>query len=169
MDFTGRSLAAEPYLTILPEDLTCADAALGNSGRALQCDGGIAYTADLYDRVRGHRLFWGPYTALPAGVYLVRFGGRVEGEFSVDFAHRDGNFRLASATLRDFAKYVCVVLREPVKDLEVRGIKTPRLRSLRLEAVAVHRAYAAPKEARLSENGGHAARDAALHRVASAR
>jgi len=39
-----------------------------------------------------------------------------------------------------------VVVTQPAVDFEVRGIKTEALRSLRLQAIAMHRAYIPQKD-----------------------
>ena len=141
MDLLGRDVAGGPYLTIGAADLICAQGAPGGDRVSLLGRNGIEYQTQWHERIGGRRLFWGPYVALAAGVYLLAFSGRVEGELTVDFAHRGGNILLKRAGLTDFAEPVCLVLTEPVADFEMQAVKTRALRALTLESIAFHRVY----------------------------
>ncbi|HVC54027.1 MAG TPA: hypothetical protein VND87_18555 [Stellaceae bacterium] len=141
MDLLGHDVAGRPYLTIGAADLTCAQSRPGQDRVALLRRGTIEYHAEWRENLAGSRLFWGPYVALAAGVYLLAFSGGVEGELTLDFAHRGGNVLLKRVGLTDFAAPVCLVLTEPAADFEMQAVKTRELRALKLEAIAFHRVY----------------------------
>lgn len=120
----------------------------------LRCDdpcravGGIGDAIEFGDsqraRIPGPFIFWGPYIALDAGVYLVTARGRMEGRLTLDFACDGAATRLKTATLADMSDPVCLVLTKAVSDFEVRAIKTPELRALLLESLSICCAYLAP-------------------------
>lgn len=103
----------------------------------------IAYSSEFADKIPGHFLFWGPYLELAPGVYLVTFGGRLDGRLTVDFACNRGGTALKSVVVEDLSEAICLVLMQPVGDLEIRATKSAALRRLSLETVTIQCAYLA--------------------------
>ena len=110
---------------------------------ALRQDGAIEFDEARHQAGPGQTLFYGPYIALEPGVYLLTFSGSLDGALMLDFAH-DGGRSFRELEVESFARPVCLVVTEPLGDFEVRGRKSPSLRSLRLEGVEVERVYAEP-------------------------
>lgn len=129
---------SEQEVLIRPAQLTFAavtDGAERRYGAAYE------YTADKFDKVAGSFLFWGPYLDLDAGVYVLDFIGEVEGGLAVEFIHDFGRMRIKRLTLGDFASPACIVLVRSVKKFEIRAIKTPTLKQLKLEGIRLHCVY----------------------------
>ncbi len=89
----------------------------------------------------GSFLFWGPYLDLDAGVYVVKFLGEIEGQFSAEFIHDSGRMRIKQITVDDFEMPACVVLQRSVTRFEIRGIKTRAVERLRLDGVRLNCVY----------------------------
>ncbi len=140
MELLRRNPATVPFLTVAAAELVAPP----EHGVAPRRGASIDYTAGEDRRAPGTRLFWGPYVALAAGVYLLRFNGRLDGTLAVEFAHDRGNRVIAAETLAGFERYCCLVLTRPVADLEIRGTKTAELRGFSLESIAVHRLFCPP-------------------------
>jgi hypothetical protein len=140
MDILRRNPATVPHVTVAVTELV---APAGN-GMAAGSGAAIDYAAVGDGRGAGTRLFWGPYIALGAGVYAVRFNGGLDGGLAVEFAHDRGNRVLKEENLADFARPLCLVLTRPVEDLEIRALKTPDLRGFSLRSIAIHRLFCAP-------------------------
>lgn len=102
----------------------------------------VEYKDSLGDQAPGSLVFWGPYLALGPGVYLLRLRGALEGTLTLDFACNQGRHVLKAAEISELARPICLVLRTGVKDLEIRALKSPALRSLTLSGLSVRCAYA---------------------------
>jgi hypothetical protein len=145
LDILGRSPGIIPFATVAASQLTVASA----DGAAPRfAVGSIEYRGDDR-RQTGARLFWGPYIALPAGVYVARIMGRLEGSLVVEITRDQGNAIIGTATLLDFDDYFCFVLTAPAEDIEIRGIKTGALRGFSLDIIELYQAYVAPHADRL--------------------
>ena len=108
--------------------------------------GAILFNASLRERIPGKFIFWGPYVGLAAGVYLVTVNGEMAGRMTLDFVCHQASTQLKTVTLEDLSQPVCLVLMQAVKDLEIRALKTPLLRSFALESIDIRCAYLAPQE-----------------------
>ena len=135
--------ASSATFTIDAATLACHQAYVQGERNALREGSAIAYDADRLGAVAEPMLFYGPYIALEPGVYLVSFRGRVVGDLFVDFAHDHGRV-FKAVTLPDFEQPICLVVTRRLENFEVRGSRTPLLKTLQLEAIAMECVYAEP-------------------------
>src|SRR5260221_13524132 len=54
----------------------------------------INFTSDMLKKFNGDCIFWGPYIAVPAGVYIIRIIGRLYGRVILDFVYQSGNAQI---------------------------------------------------------------------------
>jgi hypothetical protein len=104
-------------------------------------NGTIAFTAG--ETAARELIFWGPYVSLPAGVFLISLNGCLDGRLTLEFACDQGNRLIKTTVLDAFSEPVCLILIEPVVDLELRARNTPLLQSLQLAAISISCAYQA--------------------------
>lgn len=123
--------------------LACHQAYAQGDQNALRRNGAIEYEAERLSAIPEPILFYGPYIPLAAGVYLLGFKGRLDGTLALDFAHGRGR-SFKATSLDGFIDPICLVITKPLEDFEVRGVRTPLLKSLRLEGIEVERIYTEP-------------------------
>lgn len=109
--------------------------------------GTIRYTAAMSDTEGDQYIFWGPYVELQEGVYIFTLHGQLDGELMAEFACDQGMTILKHQTLIRLSTPVCLILEQPVKDLELRAAKSPKLRSLLLTALSISCAHTVSRTA----------------------
>jgi hypothetical protein len=81
-------------------------------------------------------LFYGPYISLDPGIYLFTPEGELDGKLQIRFTHQGGEL-IKELAIDSFGPLVLAVTRK-LDAFEVVGMRTPELRSLRLQSIAVH-------------------------------
>jgi hypothetical protein len=122
--------------TITANELHCPEQYLLDGRNMLRRGDSIIYNAERCT-ADTENIFYGPYWTLPSAVYFFWLNGELDGELKIDFADRDGGVILKEHLLRDFADPLCMVVTRALERFEVRGYRTPSLKILRLNSVAV--------------------------------
>jgi Protein of unknown function (DUF5672) len=125
-----------------PADLRCPEAFADAGESPRRRDGALAYEPGQLARIAEPVLFYGPYIALDAGVYLIKLEGCLAGAVRLRFTHSSGA-PISETVLSSFAEPVLLILPHPVAAFEVSALRTPTLEALRLEAIAIERIDAA--------------------------
>jgi hypothetical protein len=122
--------------TITANDLQCPEQYVVDGRNMLRRGDSIIYNEERYTAAT-ENIFYGPYWRLPPAVYLFWLNGELDGDLKIDLADRDGGVILKEHVLRDFADPLCVAVTQALERFEVRGYRTPSLKILRLDSVAV--------------------------------
>src|ERR1051325_1180089 len=144
LDSEARWATRAQRFTVGAFELRCHDVYLLNGENLLRRDNVIEYERQLHEPIPEDVLFFGPYVALPSGVCILSFHGRLDGELTLNFAHQGGGQTIKAVTISSFEQPLCIVIPTPVKDFEISGVRTPRLEFMRLETVAVEHIQVAP-------------------------
>jgi hypothetical protein len=121
---------------VSPADLFCKEAYTADSENSLRRDDLLEYDARVHRQIDERTIFWGPYIVLDPGVYLFSLHGKLDGEVLIDFSHSAGKV-LKQMTINSFDQPLCLAVIRPIKTFEVRAHRTPNLKFMRLEGVAI--------------------------------
>ena len=122
--------------TITTHDLQCPEQYVVDGRNMLRRGDSIIYDVARYTAAT-ENIFYGPYCTLPPAVYLFWFNGEVHGELKIDFADEDGRTILRERLVSAFTEPCCLAVTQTLARFEVRGHRTPSLKRLRLDSVAV--------------------------------
>ncbi|HEV2545522.1 MAG TPA: FkbM family methyltransferase [Methylobacterium sp.] len=113
-----------------------------NSARPLTAtDGRFSYRASDHQGVAEPALFFGPYIALEAGNYRLRFVGATgRGTGDLSLVHSLGVNIIAAQQVTDWAAPIEFTLADPVLDFEIVLRKTASLEELTFLSIALERA-----------------------------
>jgi hypothetical protein len=121
---------------ITANELHCPYQYVTEGRNTLRRGDSIIYNPERYTAAT-ENIFYGPYWTLPPAVYFFWLSGELDGELKINFADHDGGVILKEQFLRDFADPLCIAVTQALERFEVRGYRTPSLKTLRLDAVAV--------------------------------
>jgi len=122
---------------LTPADLFCQDAHTAGPENSIRREELLEYDVRIHGSAGDSIIFWGPYIPLYPGVYLFSFHGKLDGELYVDFSHTSGEAVLKAERMKSFDKPLCLALTRPVERFEVRAHRTPELKLMRLEGIAI--------------------------------
>ena len=122
--------------TITVNDLRCPEQYVVDGRNMLRRGDSIIYDVARYI-ADTENIFYGPYWTLPPAVYFFWFNGELHGELKISFADQDGRIILRERLINAFSDPLCLAVTQLLARFEVRGYRTPSLRTLRLDSVAV--------------------------------
>src|SRR5215469_16089252 len=131
-----QPLAVDRWFTINAAQLACSDAYPADGENALRQNGLIRFDARLHGDAAKRVIFYGPYIRVEPGVYLFTPKGELDGNLLLRFTHSIGTL-IKEVTIDSFRPIVLTLTRGLDK-FEVVGLRTPELKSMKLQSIAVH-------------------------------
>ena len=122
---------------VSPTDLFCQNVQTADPETSLRRENLFEYDERIHGTMGDSTIFRGPYIPLDPGVYLFSFHGKLDGELFVDFSHSSGEEVLKEARITSFDKPLCLAVTRAVERFEVRARRTPGLKFMRFEGVAI--------------------------------